>query len=268
MSALRTSVHSLAATNKSPDHRIATSACGDLCRVAFEIIFLLYFFINMWYNLFNYHIIQKEKQNMNVELANAERLISWIKRKINLNANSESAATRIVKRGEVYWCHFGINVGAEISKTTPRPAIIVQNYKANQKSSNTIVVPITHNSKSLPCLVPITQVVDETGNVILDGQANTSNVICVSKARLGDLITTLSGSQMKAIDTGLMTSLELMKYLNESEKKYQKLAKYSEKIKESRNLANDKLNAIRDTVLHNGFDEGSQSKIKELLDIK
>lgn len=204
---------------------------------------------------------------MNVELENAEKLITWIKRKINLNANSESASARIVKRGEVYWCHFGINVGAEVSKTTPRPAIIVQNYKANQKSSNTIVVPITHNSKPLPCLIPIDPVFDSEGNVILDGQANTSNIVCVSKARLGDRITKLSGSQMKAIDHGMMTSLGLMKYLVELEDKYEKLTRRNEQLVEARNLSNDKLAEIKDVVSHHKSDEDSWLKIKELLDI-
>ena len=204
---------------------------------------------------------------MNIELSNAERFISWIKTKSHLNLLSENASKRIVKRGQVYWCHFGINVGSEMSKTSPRPAIIIQNHTANKNSSNTIVVPVTHNKNTLPCLVPLSPINDESGQIILDGQANTANIVCVSKARLLDLITTLSPSQMKKIDKSIAISLELMKYHENEAEKYDRLTKYTDKVKAERNTAQDQLNEIREMILQNGFDEISQNRIKKLLDI-
>lgn len=157
---------------------------------------------------------------MNAELSNAEKFIDWLKTKSRLNAISSSAGGRFVKRGQVYWCHFGINIGSEMSKTTPRPAIIVQNYIGNSKSPNTIVVPVTHDSGTLPCLVPLTPIVDQsTGKTILDGQANTANIVCVSKARLGDLIATLSNADMKKVDESMAQTLELMHYQKELKEK-------------------------------------------------
>lgn len=171
---------------------------------------------------------------MSVELSNAQQFISWMNTKSYLNTISKSAAKRFVKRGQVYWCHFGLNVGSEMSKATPRPAVIVSNFKTNKNSSNIIVVPVTHNASTLPYLVPIAPVTDGNGKVILDGQIDTANIICVSKARLGDLITTLSTTHMKA----------------------------------DRNKAQDTLKQLRDIICQNGFDEKSQESIKKLLDIK
>ena len=204
---------------------------------------------------------------MNIELSNAEQFINWIKTKVHLNKISTSAASRFVKRGQVYWCHFGINVGSEMSKSSPRPAVIVQNYLANKNSSNTIVVPVTHNMNSLPCLVPLETIRDEAGNVVLDGQANTANIVCVSKARLGDMITTLSAAKMKEIDNSSALSLELMHYFESSQKKYEKLQVYVERVKSDRNAAQDQIKQIKDIISEYGFSEDGQKKIKEILDI-
>lgn len=206
--------------------------------------------------------------NMSVELSNAELFISWLKTKSYLNSIASNASRRFVKRGQVYWCQFGINVGSEMSKATPRPAIVVSNFGTNKNSSNVIVVPVTHNTGTLSCLVPLTTVTDNTGNVILDGQANTANLICVSKARLGDLITTLSAAQMRDIDKSMPISLELLKYYDAEVEKYDKLSKYSEKVKEERNAAQDKIKEISDIISANGFDENSQKEIRKILDIE
>ena len=55
----------------------------------------------------------------------AQNFISWMSTKSQLNAIAPNAAKRLVKRGQVYWCHFGLNIGSEISKSTPRPAVII-----------------------------------------------------------------------------------------------------------------------------------------------
>ncbi|OPY55993.1 MAG: mRNA interferase EndoA [Pelotomaculum sp. PtaU1.Bin035] len=204
---------------------------------------------------------------MNTELASAEKFIEWLKTKSHLNSISSRAGGRFVKRGQVYWCHFGINIGSEMSKTSPRPAIIVQNYIGNSKSPNTIVVPVTHDSGTLPCLVPLTPIVDNsTGKVILDGQANTANIVCVSKARLGDLIATLSNADMKKVDESMAQTLDLMRYYKELKDKYDKLVEYNKKIKSERNAAQDKIKEIKEFINKDGFTEQSQKTLLELLD--
>lgn len=205
---------------------------------------------------------------MSIELSNAQQFIAWMNTKSHLNTIAVKSAKRFVKRGQVYWCHFGLNIGSEISKTTPRPAVVVSNFNTNKNSSNVIVVPVTHNKSQLPYLVPLTPVTDVSGQVILDGQADTADVICVSKARLGDLITTLSAAQMKDIDKSISISLDLMHYYSDEVDKYDKLTQYVIQVKTGRNNVQDIIRKIKDTVTENGFDEKSQEIIRELLDIK
>lgn len=205
---------------------------------------------------------------MSIELLKAQDYIQWMHEKARLNALAANAGRRHVYRGQVYWCQFGLNIGSEISKTTPRPAVIVQNHPANIHSANTIVVPITHNERLLPCMVPITPVTDRTGRTILDGQADTSHIVCVSKARLGGLITTLTPSEMKKIDKAIAISLDLLRYHEEESQKYERLKNHVAQVKEERNAAQDQLAEIKRIVEQGGFDEDSQKKLKELLDIK
>lgn len=204
---------------------------------------------------------------MSTELKSASDFISWTHTQVHLNAIAENAKRRFVKRGDVYWCHFGLNIGSEMSKQTPRPAVIVQNHIANRKSSNTIVVPVTHNAAALPCIVPLTPITDNNGQIILDGQVNTSNIICVSKARLGNYIATLSTAQMRLIDISIAVSLDLFRYYDSEKKKYNRLRKYVESVKKSRNQAQDLLNEIRDFIQNCNFDEICRSKLKKMLDM-
>ena len=205
---------------------------------------------------------------LSVEITNAQQFISWINTKSRLNAIAPNAAKRFVKRGQVFWCHFGLNIGSEMSKATPRPAVVVSNFMTNKNSSNVIVVPVTHNQNQLPYLVPITPITDPNGNVILDGQADTADVSCVSKARLGDQIATLSAVQMRDIDRSIAISLDLIHYYTDEEDKNKKLSQYTAQVKEDRNKAQDILEQLKGIVLHTGFDEESQEKIKNLLDLR
>ena len=204
---------------------------------------------------------------MSIELSNAQQFIAWMKTKSHLNEISHNAAGRFVRRGQVYWCHFGLNIGSEMSKPTPRPAIVVSTFNINKNSSNVVVVPVTHNKNISPYLVPISPVTDETGGVVLDGQADTADIICVSKARLGDLITTLSAAQMKEIDKGIAISLNLLHYYSNEAAKYEKLTQYVAKVKAERNKAQDTLEQLKNLISQEGFDENNQEKIKDLLDI-
>lgn len=204
---------------------------------------------------------------MSVEISNAQQFISWMNTKSRLNAIVQNAAKRFVKRGQVYWCHFGLNIGSEMSKTTPRPAIVVSNFATNKNSSNVIVIPITHNQNQLPYLVPLTPITDTNGNVVLDGKADTANVICVSKARLGDQIAALSAAQMKAIDKSISISLDLIHYYTAEVDKYDKLTQYAAQVKADRNKAQDTLKQLKTIISSNEFDEKSREEIKKLLEI-
>lgn len=212
--------------------------------------------------------VEIEGSYMSIEISNAEQYISWLNTAARLNSIAAKAAKRFVKRGQVYWCHFGLNIGSEISKTTQRPAVVVSNWSTNERSSNIIVVPFTHNQRQLSSLVPIDPITDGDGNIILDGQADTANILCVSKARLGDQITALSAAQMKEIDKSISLSLELKHYYDAEAAKYQRLSQYTQQVKTSRNEAQDTLKQLRQIIAQDGFSEDAQEKIKELLDIR
>ena len=180
---------------------------------------------------------------MTIEMNQVQRMLEWLKTKLYLNTLSEKAKSRKVKRGQVYRCNFGCGVGSEMQKE--RPAIIIQNNAGNDNSGNTIVVPITHNTSSLPCMANITSKIDTDGNIILDGQANVSNIMCVSKARLGDYICTLPRTDMKLVDSTIAKTIGLMKQYTDLHKRLNDKLDYIERLKIERNSAQDELAEIR-----------------------
>ncbi|MGM9650181.1 MAG: type II toxin-antitoxin system PemK/MazF family toxin [Butyricicoccaceae bacterium] len=183
---------------------------------------------------------------MKIELSDVQKMLNWLNTKLQLHAIVPKAKSRAIKRGEVYWCNFGYGVGSEMQKK--RPAVVIQNDIGNKRSGNTIVIPITHDDSSLPCTANITPQLNSSGETILDGQANASNIMCVSKARLGDYICSLTATDIKSIDEAIAKTIGLMNYYAAiSQKLADKLA-YIDKIKEQRNRAQDELKTLRTTL--------------------
>lgn len=165
----------------------------------------------------------------NIPLSKVQHILDWTKRQIYLDSISENAKTRIVRRGEIYQCDFGVGVGSEMQKD--RPCLIIQGNVGNINSSNVIVAPITHTDKPIPSMAHFSPQYNENGDLLLDGQVNLSNIQTVSKARLGNYITKLSNSDMDAVDNALYASLGLMKNIKKYENKIQNLNNYIEKLK-------------------------------------
>lgn len=199
---------------------------------------------------------------MQIDLGQAQKMLDWVKTKLYLDALSSNARTRVIKRGQVYRCNFGCGIGSEMQKD--RPAVVVQNDVGNNRSGNTIVLPITHDFSTLPCVANISPQTDSTGNVILDGQANASNMMCVSKARLGDFVCTLPASDMKSIDAAIAKTLGLMGYYADISRKLGNKLDYIDKIKGERNKAQDELAKIRDEL---GV-SGDESLLDYILEMK
>ena len=127
-----------------------------------------------------------------------------------------------------------------------RPAIIMQNDIGNMRSGNTIVIPVTHDTSTLPCVATITPQYGSDGILKLDGQANTSNIMCVSKARIGTYICDLPASDMKAVDEALAKTVGLMGYHAALSKKLNDRSNYINRLKQERNTAQDTLAEICD----------------------
>lgn len=199
---------------------------------------------------------------MNIPISKVQQFLDWLKTKLYLDSNALNASKRVVRRGQVYRCNFGIGIGSEMQKD--RPAIIMQNDIGNLKSSNTIVIPITHDTSTLPCLAPITPQYEADGVTLkLDGQANTSNIMCVSKARIGNYICDLSLDDMKAVDEALAKTVGVMVYYSILSKKLNDKLNYIARIKQERNTAQDSLSEIRN-LFHIGPDEDVVSSLKNI----
>lgn len=169
---------------------------------------------------------------MNIDLTKTQLYLDWLKDKLYLNAIAPSAKNRIIYRGQVYRCKFGIGIGSEECKE--RPCVILQYNSANRTSPNTLVAPITHTTSTLPIVVPIADKVDSSGKVILDGNVLLGNITCVSKARLGDYITDLTPNEMKAVDNAISKSLNINHYYQTLQNDFNDKLRYIEKLRESR----------------------------------
>ena len=169
---------------------------------------------------------------MNIDLTKTQQYLEWLKDKLYLNAIAPAAKGRIVTRGQVYRCKFGVGIGSEECKE--RPCVILQYDSANKTSPNTIVAPITHTTSKLPIVVPITAQTDASGETILDGNVLLGNITCISKARLGAYITDLPADEMKAVDKAISLSLDINHHYTTLQNMYNDKLQYIEKLKNSR----------------------------------
>lgn len=166
---------------------------------------------------------------MDIDLTKTQQYLEWLKEKLYLNHLSATAQKRIVCRGEVYRCKFGVGIGSEESKE--RPCVILQYDSANKTSPNTIVAPISHTTSKLPVVVPLATKKDSSGKVILDGNVLLGNITCVNKARLGAYITTLTTQEMMEVDKAIAISLNLLHHYQSLQNMYQDKLNYIEYLK-------------------------------------
>lgn len=83
------------------------------------------------------------------------------------------------------------------------------------------MIPITHDTSTLPCVAVITTQYEADGTTTkLDGQANASNIMCVSKSRLGTYICDLPASDMKKVDEALAKTMGLIGYYADLNKSF------------------------------------------------
>jgi len=147
--------------------------------------------------------MSKEGQTV-IELSKVSRVINWTSQKLTLHKRAINASRRVVMRGEVYKCFLGENIGSEENKE--RPVLIIQNDVGNKKSANTIVAPITNSPGEPKVTVPVVTQTNPDGTTLLSGHILLGNIVTVSKARLGDKITTLT-SEMTEVNDKILVSL-------------------------------------------------------------
>ncbi len=176
---------------------------------------------------------------MNIDLSKTQQYLDWMKEKLYLNAIAASSKSRILYRGQIFRCKFGVGIGSEECKE--RPCVILQYNSANRTSPSTLVAPITHTTSKLPIVVPIADKKDASGNTILDGNVLLGNITCVSKARLGDHITDLTSDEMEKVDLAISLSLDTNHYYQTMQNMYQDKLVYVDKLIEKRTELQDSL---------------------------
>jgi mRNA interferase MazF len=129
------------------------------------------------------------------------KFASWIETKFDYRYFGNNK--RVVKRGEIYYCALGENIGSEQSEH--RPVIILQNDSGNKFGPTTIIAPITNTHKKLPVHVPLNTGMKTTGVIRLE------HIREVAKCRLGIFIEKVQNDSplMKQINTAIKISLDL-----------------------------------------------------------
>ncbi|MEJ6950324.1 type II toxin-antitoxin system PemK/MazF family toxin [Natronospora cellulosivora (SeqCode)] len=114
--------------------------------------------------------------------------------------------TRAVKKGEIYYCDLGENIGSEQSKK--RPVIILQNDTGNKYSSTTIVAPIINSPKTLPVHIPIKKVMS---GLQTTGVIRLEHIREIAKCRLGIFVEKIDikSSGWKNVERGIKISLDI-----------------------------------------------------------
>lgn len=152
----------------------------------------------------------KELKDKAFQLKKIYKYAEWVNRKIEMNDSVQERISTIPKRGEIWTCELGQNIGSEENKV--RPVIIVQNNTGNEKGPTTIIVPISNRPKKIKVHIQLR----DSDYKLVEGEAQkvTGTILCeqikvVSKARLGRHIATLDQNFMNLLDNKLKNSLDL-----------------------------------------------------------
>lgn len=150
-----------------------------------------------------------KRKNFNTRwLAEVTDYVLWFEEKYKYKFKNP-ANSLVVKKGEIYHCNFGRNIGSEQDKF--RPAIILQNDKGNLHSSTTIVAPITDERKAkLPTHIQVRRLKPDcpVRGIILMEQMR-----CISKNRLSNRIDVIDtkASTWSLITDAIKIELDLSK---------------------------------------------------------
>lgn len=137
--------------------------------------------------------------------------VQWSIDKIKINDNISSVKSNTKpKRGEIWTCKLGMNIGSEENKV--RPVVIIQNDTGNEKSNTTIIAPISNKIPKIATHKGIkrTDYILENGEDEITGTLFCEQIRVVSKSRLGRHVATFTEDFIRDfLNPKIKTSLEL-----------------------------------------------------------
>lgn len=150
----------------------------------------------------DYNQVNQDKLINNIKMNNLRKraydiretfeYAQWIMDKIEIMNKIDLSIRIKPRRGEIWTCQLGKNIGSEENKI--RPAIIVQNNTGNDRGPTTIIVPISNRPKKIATHIEV----KKNDYKLVAGEKNmiTGTVLCeqikvVSKVRLGRHVATL-----------------------------------------------------------------------------
>ncbi|MEA4828245.1 type II toxin-antitoxin system PemK/MazF family toxin [Clostridium sp. JNZ J1-5] len=154
----------------------------------------------------NVHPIKKKAYN----IKKINNYVSWVNEQIIMNDNASRDIKVIPRRGEIWTCELGQNIGSEENKI--RPVIIIQNDTGNKNAPTTIIAPISNRPKKIAVHIELREsdyTLENGEKSHITGTILAEQIKVVSKARLGRHIATLNKDFMELLDSKLRISLEL-----------------------------------------------------------
>lgn len=151
------------------------------------------------------------KNNVDIAIS----ILRWTKEKIQLDFAEKSRQfinqqdktknrPRAVRRGEIYGCNLGKNVGSEQNGHS-RPVIVIQNTVFCSSSSTVIVVPLTDalDKNGNPKKLMQTHIPLSLPQLTKPSVIKLENTRCIAKVRLNEYIATVEPETMKKITAKL-----------------------------------------------------------------
>lgn len=134
--------------------------------------------------------------------------MKWLVKATEVNEQYQPSSFNFIPRGRIVNVNYGENIGFE--KNSIRPSIIVSVDSSNQSSGNVLVVPLTKKANKVKrgqtfnlLKSQFLLLNSKYGGLTFDSVVQCEDIRSVSKARLGNLLDTVTEEDMREINKRL-----------------------------------------------------------------